>query len=440
MKMKKKILIISSLILVIELSFLGLKKQNVLGADGRTSLIKPNFNVVNTSTIQSILVPDTDLGADIGSSNLRFNNIYGNNLNVPSCTGCGGGGVTTTLASGQIAYGSTTSSIIGTENLKWNNSTQSLDLKGAIFSTGTVGTASFNGPGTGFAWIPSKGAVRWGTREGNEWNDSNIGNNSFCYGLNCKATGEDSSGLGYYSEAGGARAIAAGSGSIANGPDQVIVGQNNYGDSTALRCTVVGTANICYGGSATLVGWQNITEAEGATVIGSGGYNNGYFSALIALNSDYNKPYKKVALDNTLSILGGNTVFGSNTEAPSVVNIFPTSTTGNVLMLKGTASSTGDYLNVFTNTNLNLFKIDKDGGVTVSGTLKIGRGNSTGQCTLDGAVTPTCTHTVPASCIPICTYNSSALSHTISCAVSGTTLTAISATTLDTGVVNYHCF
>ena len=83
--MKKKILIISSSILVIELSFLGLKKQNVLGADGRTSLIKPNFNVVNTSTIQSILVPDTDLGADIGSSNLRFNNIYGNNLNVSSC-------------------------------------------------------------------------------------------------------------------------------------------------------------------------------------------------------------------------------------------------------------------------------------------------------------------------------------------------------------------
>lgn len=406
-------------------------------------------------SVASIQQQYSPIGADVYRPSVDFNNLPSlgvlgsstlhnttiTNLTVTgSCTGCGGGGVTTTIAAGQIAFGSATSSIIGTENLKWNTSTQSFNLKGAIFSTGTVGSVDLTGAGTGFAWIPEKAAVRWGVRDGTQWNPLNIGVNSFCGGSNCKATAEDSAAIGADTQAGGARTFVGGSGSVGNGADQAIIGQNNYADAIALRCTIVGTANICYGASGTLVGWQGINEGEGATVMGSGGYNTGRFSVLIALNEDYNQLYKKTALDGVFSVLGGNSVFGSNTEAPSVMNIFATSTTGNVLMLKGIASSTGDYLNIFNSSSTNLFKIDKDGAVTVSGTLQIGRGNSTGQCTLDGAATATCTHTVPASCIPQCTYNSSVLAHTVSCAVSGTTLTAISGTTLDAGVVNYHCF
>jgi hypothetical protein len=67
-------------------------------------------------------------------------------------------------------------------------------------------------------------------------------------------------------------------------------------------------------------------------------------------------------------------------------------------------------------------------------------GTINGQCTLNGGATATCTATVPSTCTaPVCTYNSSSTPHTIACSVTSTTLTAVSATTLDAGVVNYWC-
>lgn len=63
-----------------------------------------------------------------------------------------------------------------------------------------------------------------------------------------------------------------------------------------------------------------------------------------------------------------------------------------------------------------------------------------GSCTLNGAATAVCTATVPSSCRPICAYRSSVLPHIVSCDVSGSTLTVLSATTLDSGVATYACF
>lgn len=78
--------------------------------------------------------------------------------------------------------------------------------------------------------------------------------------------------------------------------------------------------------------------------------------------------------------------------------------------------------------------------IASGGDVTLVSGNSHGQCTLNGAATATCTHTVPSGCTPVCTYNSAATPHTIACSVTTTTLTAVSATTLDGGVVNYLCF
>ena len=50
----------------------------------------------------------------------------------------------------------------------------------------------------------------------------------------------------------------------------------------------------------------------------------------------------------------------------------------------------------------------------------------------------TCTASVNASAtIAVCTYQSSTTPHTVACSISGGTLTAVSATTLDSGVVAY---
>lgn len=63
----------------------------LLGEGQRSSLVRPNFNVVTTSTVQQGLYPDTDLGAELGTTSLRFSNAFiGGVLTVGSCTGCGG--------------------------------------------------------------------------------------------------------------------------------------------------------------------------------------------------------------------------------------------------------------------------------------------------------------------------------------------------------------
>jgi hypothetical protein len=47
---------------------------------------------------------------------------------------------------------------------------------------------------------------------------------------------------------------------------------------------------------------------------------------------------------------------------------------------------------------------------------------------------------VPNSCFPICSYRSDTNASPIGCAVSGTTLTAISGTNGDMGTVAFFCF
>lgn len=77
---------------------------------------------------------------------------------------------------------------------------------------------------------------------------------------------------------------------------------------------------------------------------------------------------------------------------------------------------------------------------TITGLTATFGASNQGTCTLNGAATSTCTATVPATCTaPQCTYNSSATARVIACSTTATTLTAVSGTTLDSGVVNWFC-
>lgn len=78
--------------------------------------------------------------------------------------------------------------------------------------------------------------------------------------------------------------------------------------------------------------------------------------------------------------------------------------------------------------------------IAASGNLTCAVPLAVGNCTLDGAATATCTATVPSGCTPVCSYNSASTPRSLGCAVSDTTLTAVSSLTLDVGVVNYHCY
>lgn len=62
------------------------------------------------------------------------------------------------------------------------------------------------------------------------------------------------------------------------------------------------------------------------------------------------------------------------------------------------------------------------------------------SCVLNGdVVTPTCTATVPTGSGCACTHTSASIARAISCSVSGTTMTAVSAITLDSGTVSAVC-
>jgi len=74
--------------------------DSILGEGFVTSRIRPDFNVVNTSTVQKGLYPDTDKGAELGTTTLRFreasidNGIFNDITISGTCTGggCGAGG------------------------------------------------------------------------------------------------------------------------------------------------------------------------------------------------------------------------------------------------------------------------------------------------------------------------------------------------------------
>ena len=72
---------------------------------------------------------------------------------------------------------------------------------GALLVTGVVGTTPVSGGGTRLMWIPQKSAFRAGLVSGTQWDDTNIGAQSFAAGLNTIASGLSSTAMGYYTEA-----------------------------------------------------------------------------------------------------------------------------------------------------------------------------------------------------------------------------------------------
>jgi hypothetical protein len=150
--MTKKLLIMLSLVLLYGSFFFGvylivgkaLETLSPVGAGYMSSLVRPQFNVVNSSTVQNFLLPDTDLGADLGTSYLRFNNAYiGGTLTVGSCTGCGsspGSAVSDwyfTTGLGFIAPSTTVGIAVATSSAN-HAGLFNVDTSGNISSSGTL--------------------------------------------------------------------------------------------------------------------------------------------------------------------------------------------------------------------------------------------------------------------------------------------------------------
>ena len=168
--------------------------------------------------------------------------------------------------------------------------------------------------------------------------------------------------------------------------------------------------------------------------------------------------YARQELNGTYNLTGGNPVgalvadeklssSNASEEVDGIQNIFEDGsfTTGYYPTVVGIHAR--GSRNNHTGTNIAL---EADAGVSatstniglkVNGLSVLNSSQNEGSCTLNGGATATCTATVDVTCVhPVCSYGSSSVAHTVGCATSGTTLTAVSAVTLDTGIVNYICF
>ena len=99
---------------------------------------------------------------------------------------------------------------------------------GSILATGDVtnATTPSNGAGTRMMWIPNKAAFRVGIVNDVQWDDANIGVNSFATGGNTVASGNSSTAHGFASIASGDFSTALGGATTASNSGAVSMGFN----------------------------------------------------------------------------------------------------------------------------------------------------------------------------------------------------------------------
>lgn len=121
-----------------------------------------------------------------------------------------------------------------------------LHVNGGILSTGDTESTMTSGSGTRFMWIPARKALRAGEVSGDQWNDGNIGDYSFAFGYNSKASGN--------------YAVSLGNNVTASGYNSFIAGQNVLASGDYSRCFGLHTTSQSY--ASVVTGRYNVIEGS----------------------------------------------------------------------------------------------------------------------------------------------------------------------------------
>jgi hypothetical protein len=146
------------------------------------------------------------------------------------------------------------------------------------------------GAGTRLMWYPNKAAFRAGTVSANEWDLSNIGNNSFAGGFNNiakgdnsfasgqqnQALGTNSAAIGWGNIASGYNSFAVGSGGQASGPYAIALGRGAISnDSMSIcigyHCNSTGIASLAFGYQTTASGDYSLSMGYNSSTAGKRG-------------------------------------------------------------------------------------------------------------------------------------------------------------------------
>ena len=139
------------------------------------------------------------------SSNWVFSNGITNNSGAVGLGGTLDGNTVIASAGNSLSFTGSGKFGVGTANPQ-----AALEVDGAILSAGVSGNTPVSGAGTRFMWVPGKSALRAGTVDGSQWNESNVGNKSIALGYNATASASYSIAIGDSVSAAGTYSIAMG--------------------------------------------------------------------------------------------------------------------------------------------------------------------------------------------------------------------------------------
>lgn len=164
---------------------------------------------------------------------------------------------------------------------------------GGFLSEGTFGSGAslpVTGAGTRMMWYPNRAAFRAGTVSANEWDLTNIGNNSFAGGFNNiakgdnsfasgqqnQALGTNSAAIGWGNIASGFNSFAVGSGGQASGPYAIALGRGAIAnDSMSIcigyHCNSTGIASLAFGYQTTASGDYSLSMGYNSSTAGKRG-------------------------------------------------------------------------------------------------------------------------------------------------------------------------
>ena len=124
--------------------------------------------------------------------------------------------------------------------------------------------ASFSGASNGFAYIPSKFALRGGATTGTQW--GTIGDYSLAYGFNAIASASGSIAIGSTSSASNTASIALGASTISSGANSVAIGSTAR--ATGITSLAVGSGCRATNINSVSVGISNIVVGVNSIAVG----------------------------------------------------------------------------------------------------------------------------------------------------------------------------
>lgn len=233
-----------------------------------------------------------------------------------------------------------------TKSLQVGTSTQAFgsDAGGIVaIGSGSTSLSSISGAGTRLLWYPKKAAFRAGQVAGAQWDDANIGTNSFAGGLSTTASGAASVALGSSTTASGAQSsVLGGSSNTASNTSASVLGGSSNTASGVSSAVTGGSSNTASGSASIVLGGSN-NQATGLTAVALGtGARATHNYSFVYSNDSVNLIQSSRAGQFVIKATGGVWIGDSGTSAPMVSDDLIDTSTGAYLSGSGVWTDNSD--------------------------------------------------------------------------------------------------